>query len=318
MKTKIENIPSYLGLILTCCCLAGVSAQAADSNVTPKISKAKILQSFVDCPACPKMVNIPAGHFEMGSPDAEEGRGEDEGPVREVKVAKFALGKYEVTRGEFAAFIKATKYSAGESCATLEEGTVDERKGDWRILHYDQGTRYPIGCINWNDAQAYTKWLSRKTGKKYRLPTEAEWEYAARANTTTSRFWGNDADMACGFANAADKTAQKLIEGASSWGIHECEDGFDFTSPVGSFKVNAFGLHDMLGNAWEWTEDSYHDGYAEAPVDSKAWKGNGEKRVLRGGSWNNGPRNVRSAVRNGAEPVKRFSFFGFRVARSLP
>lgn len=290
----------------------------SDGLAATSDKKPKAVKSFVDCPACPKMVIIPAGRFEMGSPDAEAGRGKDEGPMHQVKVAKFALGKYEITRGEFTAFIKATKYSAGDSCATLEEGMVENRKGDWRILHYDQGAHHPIGCINWNDAQAYVTWLSRKSGKKYRLPTEAEWEYAARANTTTSRFWGDDADMACGFANAADKTAQKLIEGASSWGIHECEDGFDFTSPVGSFKANAFGLNDMLGNAWEWTEDSYHESYDAAPSNSKAWKGDGEMRVSRGGSWNNGPRNVRSAVRYAAVPDKRFSFFGFRVARTLP
>lgn len=289
-----------------------------DGHAAIPAKKPKAVKSFVDCQGCPKMVIVPAGYFDMGSPDAEDGRGKDEGPVHQVKVVKFALGKYEVTRGEFTAFVKATKYSAGDSCSTLEEGMVENRKGDWRILHYDQGERHPIGCISWDDAQAYAKWLSRKSGKKYRLPTEAEWEYAARANTTTSRFWGDDADLACEFANAADKTAQELIEGASSWGIHECTDGFDFTSPVGSFKANAFGLNDMLGNAWEWTEDSYHESFVDAPSNNKAWKGDGEKRVLRGGSWNNGPRNVRSGVRNGAVPGKRFSFFGFRVARTLP
>jgi formylglycine-generating enzyme required for sulfatase activity len=288
------------------------------ANAAIPIKQQKVVKSFIDCPACPKMVIVPAGHFEMGSSDTEAGRGKDEGPVHHVKVSKFALGKYEVTRGEFATFVKSTKYSTGESCATLEEGMVEERKGDWRVLHYNQGVRYPIGCINWNDAQAYAKWLSRKTGKMYRLPTEAEWEYAARAKTSTSRFWGDDANLACEFANTADKTAQELIEGASSWGIHECKDGFDYTSPVGSFKANAFGLNDMLGNAWEWTADSYHEGYAGAPLDSQAWKGDGEKRVLRGGSWNNGPRNVRSAVRNGSIPTRRYSFFGFRVARTLP
>ncbi|MHB1117380.1 formylglycine-generating enzyme family protein [Sideroxydans sp.] len=289
---------------------------AAPAGVT--VTKHKAVKSFSNCAGCPKMVIVPAGHFEMGSPEAEAGRGDDEGPLHQVKVARFALGKYEVTRGEFAAFVKATKHSSGDRCGTLEEGMVEDRKGDWLVLHYGQSERHPIGCISWDDAQAYVKWLSRRSGKKYRLPTEAEWEYAARAGTTTSRFWGDDADLACGYANAADKTAQSLIEGASSWGIHACVDGFDFTSPVGSFKANAFGLHDMLGNAWEWTEDSYHESYVDAPLNGKAWLGDGEKRVLRGGSWNNGPRNVRSAGRNSSVPGKRFSFFGFRVARTLP
>lgn len=295
-----------------------VVSDAFGAQTDMSVKKQKTVKSFSNCSGCPRMVIVPAGHFEMGSPDAEAGRGKDEGPVHRVKVKRFALGKYEVTRREFATFVKSTRHRAGDNCATLEEGMVEDREGDWRVLHYGQSERHPIGCISWNDAQAYVKWLSRRSGKKYRLPTEAEWEYAARAGTTTSRFWGDDANLACGFANAADKTAQALIEGASSWGIHACIDGFDFTSPVGSFKANAFGLHDMLGNAWEWTEDSYHESYVGAPLNGKAWQGDGEKRVLRGGSWNNGPRNVRSAGRNGAAPGKRFSFFGFRVARTLP
>lgn len=289
----------------------------SDADAAAHAKKSQVTKSFVNCRGCPRMVVVPAGNFEMGSPETEAGRGEDEGPVHRVKVARFAIGMYEVTRAEFTAFVKATKYRAGEQCMTLEDGMVEAREGNWRDLHYDQGPRHPIGCINWNDAKAYTKWLARKTGKKYRLPTEAEWEYAARANTSTSRFWGDDANLACGFANAADKSAQKLIQGASSWGIHECTDGFDYTAPVGSFKANAFGLKDMLGNAWEWTEDSYHESYADAPLNGKTWQGDGAKRVLRGGSWNTGPRNVRSAVRNSSDPSKRYSFYGFRVALTL-
>lgn len=289
----------------------------SDTEAAAHAKESKVAKSFVSCQGCPRMVVVPTGHFVMGSPEAESGRGDDEGPVHQVKVTRFAIGMYEVTRAEFTAFVKATKYRAGEQCATLEDGMVEERKGNWRVLHYDQGPRHPIGCINWNDAKAYTKWLARKTGKKYRLPTEAEWEYAARGDTSTSRFWGDDANLACKFANGADKSAQALIEGASSWGIHECKDGFDYTAPVGSFKANAFGLKDMLGNSWEWTEDSYHENYVDAPSNGKAWQGDGAKRVLRGGSWNNGPRNVRSAVRNAAVPNQRCSFYGFRVALTL-
>lgn len=325
MKTHLESVlfrrasfPALLSMlpILLLPFVIACDAFAAQTDIA--VRKPKAVKSFADCADCPRMVIVPAGHFEMGSPVTEAGRGDDEGPLHRVKVARFALGKYEVTRREFAAFVKATKHSSGDRCATLEEGMVEDRKGDWLVLHYGQSERHPIGCISWDDAQAYVKWLSRRSGKKYRLPTEAEWEYAARAGTTTARFWGDDADLACGFANAADKTAQALIEGASSWGIHACTDGFDFTAPVGSFTANAFGLHDMLGNAWEWTGDSYHESYAGAPLSGKAWQGDGAKRVLRGGSWNNGPRNVRSAGRNSAVPGKRFSFFGFRVARTLP
>lgn len=254
----------------------------------------------------------------MGSPGSEVGRSKDEGPVHRVNVATFAMGKTEITRGQFAAFVAKTGYSAGDKCSTLEKGKVEERSGDWHKLRYGQEDNYPIGCINWNDAQAYTEWLSHMTGKRYRLPTEAEWEYSARGNTTTARYWGNNPDDACEYANAADKTVQAQILGASSWSTHKCTDGFAYTAPVGSFKPNAFGLSDMLGNAWEWTEDSYHKSYKDAPTDGSAWQGDGAKRVLRGGSWNNSPRDVRAAVRNSYKPALRYSFFGFRLARMLP
>jgi len=254
----------------------------------------------------------------MGSPDSEKGRSKDEGPVHRVKIASFALGKTEITRDQFAVFADQTGYHAGDTCWTLEKGKVEEREGDWRKLRYGQEGGYPIGCVNWGDATAYTKWLSRKTGKKYRLPTEAEWEYAARGNTTTARYWGENPDEACAYANAADQTAQAQIRGASSWTVDKCADDFAYTAPVGSFKPNPFGLYDMLGNAWEWVEDRYHASYKGAPADGSAWPGDNAKRVLRGGSWNNSPRDVRAAVRNSYRPDLRYSFFGFRVARGLP
>ncbi len=264
------------------------------------------------------MVVIPSGTFDMGSPESEDGRTDDEGPVHRVNVAKFAIGKTEITRGQFATFVKKTKYSTGDKCSILEGGKVVERAANWRELGYANGDSYPVGCVNWSDAKAYAQWLSRTTGEKYRLPTEAEWEYAARANSSTARYWGDNPDEACAYANAADKTAQEKIEGASAWTVHGCTDGFAYSAPVGSFKANAFGLQDMLGNAWEWTEDSYHDSYGDAPTDGSAWQGDGAKRVLRGGSWNSGPRDVRAAVRNGYEPDLRFGFFGFRLARTIP
>jgi formylglycine-generating enzyme required for sulfatase activity len=310
-----EYLKPWLGFIIAGCCMLEMSTHVYAAGLA---ASAKAGKMFRDCPSCPRMVVIPAGSFAMGSADSEEGRGDDEGPVHRVNVPGFAMGKTEITRGEFSAFVKKYKYSAGDKCWTLEEGKVEERAGDWRSLHYEQTDNYPIGCINWNDAQAYAKWLSRKTGKMYRLPTEAEWEYAARGNTSTSRYWGDNPDQACVYANGADKTAQAGIKGASSWGIHNCTDGFDYTAPAGSFKPNAFGLNDMLGNVWEWTEDSYKDSYKDVPTDGSAYVSDKDKRVLRGGSWNNAPRNMRSAVRNGYKSDLRYSFFGFRLARKLP
>jgi len=324
------------GFIIAAFCLMGVCVQAQAQAQTPAKTKAapakhgkvgkvprvaqapKAGESFRDCANCPLMVTIPAGDFGMGSPDSESGRSHDEGPLHRVNIVAFALGKTEITRGQFAAFANATKYRTGDTCWTLEKGSIAERKGDWRTLRYGQEENHPIGCINWDDAQAYAKWLSRKTGKNYRLPTEAEWEYAARGNTSSARYWGDNPDDACGYANVADQTVRAQIHGASSWSTFNCTDGFAYTARAGSFKANAFGLFDMLGNAWEWTEDSYHDSYKDAPTDGSAWPGDGAKRVLRGGSWNSGPRDVRAATRNSYKPELRFSFFGFRLARTLP
>lgn len=274
---------------------------------------------FSDCRACPEMVVLPPGHFAMGSPDAEAGRGDDEGPVHQVNVAAFALGKTEITRAQFAAFVKSTKYATGDKCWTLENGKYEQRsERDWRTPGYPQTDNHPVVCINWSDAQAYAIWLSRKTGKQYRLPSEAEWEYAARGNTSSARYWGDNPDEACAYANTADQSAQAHIQGASSWSVHQCIDGFAYTAPVGSFKANAFELNDMLGNVLEWTADSYHPSYKDAPGDASVWQGDAEKHVLRGGSWNNGPSNVRAAMRAAKKPELRFSIFGFRLARKLP
>lgn len=301
------------GLIFATFCLMWIPVPAQAAKV-PKAGKI-----FSDCPSCPQMVVIPAGSFDMGPPIDEYGRGEDADPLHRVNVATFALGKTEITRGQFAAFVNKTSYDTGNKCWTLEGGKYEERKErGWRNPAYVQTDKHPVTCINWNDARAYSEWMSHKTGKQYRLPTEAQWEYAARGKTHTARYWGNDPDQACIYANTADKTAQAQILGSSAWQVHNCTDGFTFTSPVGSFKANAFKLNDMLGNVWEWTEDSYHDSYIGAPVDGSAWQGDGAKRVLRGGSWYDAPRYVRVAGRDRAIPEMRYNNFGFRLARKLP
>jgi formylglycine-generating enzyme required for sulfatase activity len=324
MPIKQAPIRNLLGLIASAFCLAWIPVHAQDVELG-KVSKAtktahlpKAGRVLRDCPFCPEMVIIPAGSFEMGSPSSEDGRGDDEGPVHRVKVSGFALGKNEITWKQFAAFVKHSKYIAADKCWTLTSGKFEERsERNWRDLGFLQDDKHPVACINWYDAQAYAKWLSRKTGKHYRLPSEAEWEYAARAGTVTSRFWGDNPDDACKYANAADKSSKTCV-GALSWSAHNCTDGYAFTSPVGKFKPNKFGLYDMLGNLWEWTEDNYHDSYLGAPNDGSAWQGIDTKRILRGGSWNNGPTRVRSAKRGRDKPAIRFSNIGFRVARTLP
>jgi len=264
--------------------------------------------TFRDCPECPEMVTIPAGSFTMGVPAGEEER---EGvpddfkgrsvPQHRVTIREFALGKLEVTRGQFAAFANATGHSTGDKCFTYESGKWEDRSGrNWRSPGFAQTDRDPVVCVNWDDAKAYVAWLARQTGKTYRLASEAEWEYAARAGTSSARHWGD----AIGSGNAN-------CDGCGSqWDNKQ-------TAPTGSFRANAFGLHDMLGNAWEWTEDCWNGTYAGAPTDGSAWTG-GEcgRRVLRGGSWVSLPRLVRAGFRNGGGTALRLSNDGFRVART--
>lgn len=307
-----------LSLIFASLCLIlmlGQTHAAARQHKTASALPA--VKTFRNCKGCPEMVVIPSGSFDMGSPVTEDERDDNEGPVHRVKITRFALGKTEVTRGQFALFVRKTGYVTGDKCWTLQKGKYEERTGSWRDPGYPQKDDHPVTCINWNDAQAYAKWLSLRSGHHYRLPTEAEWEYAARGKTSTARYWGDHPDAACSHANGADQTAQEMIPGATSWLVHHCTDGFAYTAPAGSFKLNAFGLDDMLGNVWEWIEDSFHDNYAGTTVNARARHGDGRQRLLRGGSWNNAPRDLRAAVRYASKLEVRFSTFGFRLALSL-
>ena len=273
---------------------------------------------FRDCPDCPDMVVIPAGSFVMGSPAYEQGRDNDEGPQHNVNVRSFMLGKYEVTVGEFARFVNETGHRTDGGCYVWSGAKWDiDQSKNWRNPGFGQGDRHPVACVRWDDAKAYTAWLSRKTGKSYRLATEAEWEYAARAGTSTARYWGNDGNQGCGYANVADQTAKGQVPGASNSETANCNDGHAYTAPVGSFRTNAFGLHDMIGNVWEWTEDCWNDNFSGAPTDGSSWQaGDCKIRVLRGGSWYSIPGLARSAGRLRGIAYIRFSFNGFRVART--
>lgn len=274
---------------------------------------------FRDCPECPEMVAIPAGSFEMGSPSYEVGRQDCEGPVHRVHVPAFSLAKTHITRGQFAAFVNDTDYDAGNKCSTFEGGKWEMRSGrNWRDPGFKQEDSHPVVCVNWEDAKAYAAWLSRKTGKSYRLPSEAEWEYAARAGTTTARYWGDSPNEACSYANVLDNQALTQFGGAAA-GAHNCSDGYVYTAPVASFKPNAFGLYDMIGNAWEWVEDCWNQlnkSYAGAPIDGSAWTtGPCQARVLRGGSYNVVPPQSRAAFRGANLPDFRGFHAGFRLAR---
>ncbi len=275
----------------------------------------------------PEMVRIRGGCFEMGSPESETGRepNEPNEQQHQVCVKDFALGPNEVTVGEFKRFVAASGYrtdaekDAGgkEGCFALPTGggKLDWQAGfAWRSPGYSQTDRQPVVCVSWNDVMAYTKWLSSETGQRYRLPTEAEWEYAARAGTTTARFWGENPNQACRYANVADQT-----EGPNriSWNEkHECNDGYFYSAPVGSFESNGLGLSDMLGNVWEWTCSAYDKDYGG--VEKECTKNTTFGLfVVRGGGWDDRPAGVRSARRLRRMPAHRGDSTGFRLARSL-
>ena len=246
---------------------------------------------FRDCDDCPEMVAVPAGSFDMGSPSREDGRSADEGPVHRVTISEpFAVGVYEVTVEEW----DACRRGGGCSADPDDEG-------------WGRGDR-PVINVSWEDAQQYVRWLSRETGEEYRLPSESEWEYVARAGTTSQFNFGRT--ILPGQAN---------YDGRYTYGSGRNGRYRKRTVPVGSFPSNAFGLHDVHGNVREWVEDCWHDNYRRAPSDGSAWTRGGDcgKRVLRGGSWDYGPRFLRSAYRFRSTTGFRFVNIGFRVVRTL-
>jgi formylglycine-generating enzyme required for sulfatase activity len=273
-------------------------------------------REFQECPECPVMVGIPAGTFVMGSPPSEKGRFDSEGPLHDVAIKAFALGKYDVTSAEFLTFLRETGYQPAACGSILDMKWSSPGHGRAYAPFSGEPSHWPAVCLDWHDAEKYIAWLNDKARAAnpnlnhakdaYRLPTEAEWEYAARAGTTTARWWGNDI-------------------GADRANCNGCGSKWDnrLFADVDSFKPNPFGLYGMLGNAWQWTADCWHPNYVDAPDDGSAWKDEScDKHVIRGGSWSNLPVFVRSAARSGSGrnsgDYDYSSLTGFRVARDLP
>ena len=249
---------------------------------------------FRECDHCPQMVVIPAGEFTMGSPKDEPGRIKYECGEQTVTFeVPFALGVYEVTFDEWTACV----VRGGCQHKPSDEG-------------WGRGNR-PVINVSWLDAMAYASWLSRETGAEYRIPTETEWEYAARAGTTAARFWGDEAYDACSYASVFDRTTKESI--GMPYPHHDCDDGYVNTAPVGSFQPNGFGLHDVLGNVWEWVAGCWHDSCGDEFIDS----GDCYYRIMRGGAWNSEPDHVRSALRIRDDQDMRDKVSGFRVVRTL-
>jgi formylglycine-generating enzyme required for sulfatase activity len=278
------------------------------------------LPSFKDCSLCPDMIVLPTGEFMMGSPAGENGHTDMEGLPRRLTMSKrIAIGKLEVTVEQVSAFMADTGMNVGGSCQPIIDPS--RRVPTWgqpsvSMLSpgYDVTQSHPAVCISWHEAQSYVAWLQRRSGKPYRLPTEAEWEYAARAGTTTRYSFGDDETSLCGYARFADLGSQ------FGWGDGCRSNVVSYgTTPVGALKPNPWGIFDMHGNAWEWVEDCWTPNPEEMSSDGSAFSrpGSCEIGVIRGGSFAAGSRRVRSAIRHPVRTTKHLYNIGLRVALSL-
>ncbi|MCI0505041.1 MAG: formylglycine-generating enzyme family protein [Gammaproteobacteria bacterium] len=314
------------------------SASANEAGKQPKT----IRDQLINGASGPPLVLVPDGRFLMGSPQSEAGRYEDEGPQHKVRIKSFLLAQTPITVAQFKVFVVATDY---ETQAEKEQ-SVEWRNpatGDWEKnsnLNWRHNPRgeingddYPVVYVSWNDAQEYIKWLSKETGKSYRLPSESEMEYANRAGTGTTYWWGNDIpDQAVAnlkgqfdlpendktWYPTASERQYAYAHGYTPFFFENYGDGYWGLSPVASFKANSFGLYDTTGNVWEWTADCWNGSYHGAPDDGSAWSsGACTYRVVRGGSYYCVPRHVRSANRWRLKQSYRVMYVGFRIARDV-
>ena len=264
-------------------------------------------ERFQDCEGCPWMVVLPAGRVTVGSSRWGEV------PPHEVVIGEpLAVAMFEVTVEEFRLFVEESGYETGGECWT-DSARIGEQ---WRYPVFAPTGRHPVVCVNWEDAKAYVSWLSPETGERYRLLSESEWEYAARAGTTTETFWEAESQQ-CQHANAAEASTKRVMNVAVE--VVFCDDGATDTAAVGSYTHNGFGLYDVLGNVREWVEDCWHENYHGAPRDGSAWieGGNCDERVIRGGDWNSVSITLRSAARQRNDRTAGSMFTGFRVSRDL-
>jgi formylglycine-generating enzyme required for sulfatase activity len=266
----------------------------------------------MDAPFSFALAWVPGGRFRMGD---TTGTGQaDEGPLREVAVEGFWMMRTEVTRGMFAAFVEDTGYTAPSGCWVHDNGWTRRDKLNWRSPGFAQTDNHPVTCVNWHDAKAFSAWLNDKTRQQFRLPSEAEWEYAARAGSETVYYTGDASEALCRIANAADKSALQDYPG---FAVNACDDGFVRTAPVASFAASPWGLYDVYGNVWEWVEDCWNTSYSGAPMDGSAvLTGDCNRRGFRGGGYGDIPHFARSTLRNRGDASDRKDDIGFRLVTS--
>lgn len=270
---------------------------------------------FKDCRDCPDMVVVPAGEFLMGSPRSERGRENIEGPQSLVKFARsFAVARFEITRSQFSAFVAETGHKVTSGCTIQLAPTFSDperwawdKSKNWRNPGYAQGSNEPVVCITQSSARAFTKWLSKETGQKYRLLKESEWEYVARGGSQTRFFYGDNPQQLCMYANVSDNTWNQTI-GMWLWSI-KCNDGYYRTSPVGKYPPNDFGVYDVIGNVMEVVDGCYVEYGPQKRSNCNLF-------VVRGGSYASWWEDDRSAHRGLRKGVRRADI-GFRIARKL-
>ena len=298
--------------------LISVSAQAQSGEGGEAVSP----PSFSDCENCPEMIELPQGRAMLGAEPFEANRKRGDLDLREVEIAyRLAVAKTEVTRGQYRIFMEETGHQmAQDGCNTWSTYRIMgyDRANSWHSAGYVQNDSHPVVCVSHGDASAYARWLSEKTGKPYRLLSSTEFEYATRAGTRGPWFWGTANADACRFANVADQTLRRTHTFAPTF---NCDDGYERTAPVASFQPNAWGLYDMLGNVWEWTDDCLHRDAAIMPTDGSAGLeedgGECERRVPRGGAWVSGTDWTRAAAQAADPAVYHSQLLGFRVALTV-
>lgn len=321
---------TFTALLMAGFLAAAVAAAAPGPVQTATAPAATAPQSARECAECPEIVVVPAGTFRFGSPetDREADKATGETPALSVTIARpFAMTRTEITVAQFRLFVDATQAPVSGDCRVPSGGAwqrFPERSWQDPGFGTPQADDEPVVCVSFADAKAYAAWLSKLTGQTYRLPSEVEWEYAARGGTSTARFFSEgDSDerslvsLACDYANVYDAGAARDLNFPIPYA--RCSDGHTYTAPVASYRPNAFDLYDLIGNVREWTEDCYTASNEGRPEDARpwVWAGGCEQRVVRGGSYASRPSHARAAAREAEAEGSRQADLGFRVVREM-